>query len=290
MKLHIIYNEKVTQRTISVFEAVFPHQNKFIVMNKRGVRSFDTSPYHSEIVFVDASSKDGLLSAIGEVKEFQHIIFHFLNEFEAKALANINHPSIYWIEWGGDLYVNLLRPRGFTLYEDENLFFKITRPHIPVPVAKVLYSIKRRIVQRTIVKFVKKIKYFVPDSMPGEYDLLLSYYPELSHLKYRPFFYYPIDSIIKDKDLISKGNNIMVNHSASLSGNHSGVFKRLSDLDLGTKKIIVPVSYGNMKYAGYLEDFGKSLFGSNILLIKDFLELSKYNDLLCDCDVFIYGH
>ena len=140
MKLHIIYNEKVTQRTISVFEDVFPHQNKFIVMNKKGVSSFDTSLYHSEIVFVDGTSKEELRRAVGDASTYQHIILHFLNEFVAEALSIVNHPSIYWIEWGGDLYVNLLRPRGFTLYENETLFFKTTRPHIPVPIAKLLYN------------------------------------------------------------------------------------------------------------------------------------------------------
>ena len=290
MKLHIIYNEKVTQRTISVFEEVFPHQNKFIVMNKKGVSSFDTSMYHSNIVFVDGTSKEELRRAVGDASTYQHIILHFLNEFVAEALSKVNHPSIYWIEWGGDLYVNLLRPRGFTLYENETLFFKTTRPHIPVPIAKLLYNLKRKMVQRTIVRFVKKVKYFVPDSMPGEYELLLSYYPELSHLQYRSFFYYPIDSIIKDKDMISRGSNIMVNHSASVSGNHAGVFKRLSELELGEKRIIVPVSYGNKIYAGYLEELGTSLFGSKAIMVKDFMELSKYNDLLCDCNVFIYGH
>ncbi len=290
MKLHIIYNEKVTQRTISVFESVFPQQNKFIVMNKRGNSSFDTSQYHSEIVFVDAYSKYELLRAIGDTNKYQHIILHFLNDYLAKALAKINHPSIYWIEWGADLYVNLLRPRGFKLYEDETLFFKITRPNIPVPVAKLLYVFKRKLVQRTVVRFVKKVKYFVPDSMPGEYELLLSYYPELSHLRYKPFFYYPIDLIIPNKVLVSKGTNIMVNHCASVAGNHTGVFKRLAGLELGDKKIIVPISYGNKAYASYLENVGKTLLGTNIIMIKDFMELSKYNDLLCECNVFIYGH
>ena len=82
----------------------------------------------------------------------------------------------------------------------------------------------------------------------------------------------------------------MVNHSASVSGNHAGVFKRLSELELGTKKIIVPVSYGNKTYASYLEDLGASLFGPKAIMIKEFMELSKYNELLCDCNVFIYGH
>ena len=188
------------------------------------------------------------------------------------------------------MYVNLLRPRGFEIYEDEKLFFKITRPYLPAPIAKVLYNIKRISVERSLVKFIKKIKYFVPDSMPGEYELLLSYYPELSHLQYKPFFYYPIDMIIPNKDLVSRGNNIMVNHSASVSGNHTGVFKRLAELELGDKKIIVPVSYGSKPYAGYLEEVGTKLLGPNVTMIKDFMELSKYNDLLCECNVFIYGH
>ncbi len=290
MKLHIIYNEKVTQRTISVFEEVFPHQNRFIVMNKKGVTSFDTSSYHSDIVFIDAYSKKELLKAIGDTSVYQHIIFHFLNDYEAKTLAKLSHPSIFWIEWGGDLYVNLLRPRGFKLFEDESLFFKYTRPHIPVYLSKILYWVKRKKVQHIILKFVRNIKYFVPDSMPGEYNMLLSYYPELSHLQYKHFFYYPIDVIIPNKDLTSTGNSIMINHCASISGNHTGVLKKLSELQLDQRRIIIPASYGNQLYASYLEELGNTLFNNNLVMIKEFMPLSKYNDLLCDCNVFIYGH
>lgn len=289
MKLHIINNEKITQRTISVFEKVFPHDNKFIILDTVMDR-FDTSVYNSEIVFVGPRNKKGFWDAVGDLAVYQHVIIHFLSYEVINLFGNATHPSIFWIEWGADLYINLLHPRGYKLYENPDYAMKMLMPNLPLCVVKTLYQLRRRQYQRKYQNFVQKVKYFVPDSMPGEYELLLSYYPEFSHLIYRNFFYYPVDLIIKDRNLISKGSNIMINHCATLTGNHMELLNILSEFNLNHKKIVIPVSYGNSNHALNVEEYANYLFGNNAIICKNYLPLDKYNELLESCDVFIYGH
>jgi len=289
MKLHIINNEKITQRTISVFEKVFPFDNKFIVLDTVMDR-FDTSIYNSEIVFVSPKNKKEFWNAIGDITSYQHVIIHFLSYEVINLLGNVSHPSIFWVEWGADLYINMLHPRGFRLYEDPKYVMRVLMPKIPSSIVNFLYFLRRKKYQLRYKKFVYKVKYFVPDSMPGEYDLLLSYYPEYTQLVYRGFFYYPIDIIIPDKSLVSKGNNIMINHCATLTGNHLGVIEQLGKLNLKDKEIVIPVSYGNITHAQNVEREAKEKFGDRIKMIKDFMPLADYNRVLEGCDVFIYGH
>ena len=289
MKLHIINNEKITQRTISVFEKVFPGDNKFIVLDTV-IERFNTTCFNSEIVFVGPRDKKGFWKAVGDISSYQHVIIHFLSYEVINLFGKATHPSIYWIEWGADLYINMLQPRGFKLYEDPDYAMRKMMPQFPLAIVKILYGIRRKQYQLKYQDFVHRVKYFVPDSMPGEYNLLLSYYPEYTQLQYRNFFYYPVDIIIKDKTLLSKGNGIMINHCATLTGNHLDVINRLSRLNVNNKKIVIPVSYGNRAHAIEIEKKAFAIWKENLCVIKDFLPLSEYNKILESCDVFIYGH
>lgn len=288
MRLHIIYNEKITIRTIQIFEKVFPHDNKFVILNTSRDK-FDTSKYDSEISFVNSRDRRGFWNAIGNINQYQHVVIHFLSFELIKLLDGVTHPSIYWIEWGADLYISLLQPKGYKLFDDPDYVLR-QKCKYPLPISKLMYWCRRKQYQIAFVNFAKKVKYFVPDSMPGEYELLLSYYPKLSHLQYKNFFYYPIDMILPNKNLTSKGCNIMINHCASFTGNHLEILDKLSELDLHGKELVIPLSYGNQRHALHVEQDAIRKFGDKAHIIKDYLPLSEYNKILEDCDVFIYGH
>lgn len=288
MRLHIINNEKITIRTIQLFEKVFPQGNTFIVLETSRER-FDISVFHSKIVFVNGNDAASFWRAVGDINQYKHVVIHCLGYRVTQLLKNISHPSIYWIEWGADLYINLLQPKGYKLFDNPDYMLR-QKSILPLFITKLLYKARRKQYQIASRNFAKKVKYFVPDSMPGEYELLLSYYPELSHLQFKDFFYYPIDMILPDKNLTSKGRNIMINHCSSFTGNHFEVMDLLSTLDLAGRNIVIPVSYGDKKNAINIEKEATKLFGDRALIIKDYLPLEEYNKVLEDCDVFIFGH
>ena len=111
-------------------------------------------------------------------------------------------------------------------------------------------------------------------------------------MEYRDFFYYPIDDILGE-DLInttSIGRSVIIGNSSSPTGNHLSVISYLRNFSLGDKDIIVPLSYGNKSYAALVEQEGMYAFGENFKVVKNFLLLDDYNQLLLSANIFIYGN
>ena len=59
-------------------------------------------------------------------------------------------------------------------------------------------------------------------------------------------------------------------------------------MDLTGRKVIVPLSYGDVP--GYILQEGKKLLGDYFMPVVDFMPLDDYNRLLMSSDVFIYGN
>lgn len=287
LRLHIAQDEKVIDRCIDNFEEVFPNENKFLIILKKGRKPrFVTH----NVCFAEYGTSL-FWQFVGDVKDYKSIIIHFLSPVCVDFLNKINHDNIYWIEWGADLY-NLLQNRGYTVFADKNISWRMSHvrlPHFLYDFGKKIYG--KRLENKTI-KAVKKVKYFVPDSMYDEYEMIKQYYPEFNHLEYKDFFYYPIDEVL-GQSLINKhvlGNNIMVGNSASTSGNHLSVFDKLKALPINNCSIITPLSYGNKRYADYVKQKGEEIFGNHFMPIMDFLPLDKYNQLFLTSNIYIYGN
>lgn len=290
MRLHILPDEKIINRTIDLFEEVFPGENKYIILLS-GESMSGKYVQSNESVYFFKYDSEAFWSAVGDINIYESIIIHYLSIYAAKFINKIEHPKIYWIEWGGDLYNTFLEFKGYKLYEDEDLINKVNHENIPYRLFKIYKYIKRKKTLRILYPAVNKVKYFVPDSMYDEYPLFLKYYPEFSHLKYRSFFYYPIDEIL-GPDLINKTceeHSIIVGNSCSFTGNHLAVLHKLKDLNVDNK-IIVPLSYsGNAEYKELIVNYGNKAFGNSFISVTDYLPLNEYNKLLLSAGVFIYG-
>lgn len=292
MRLHILPDEKIINRCIESFEAVFPSENKFVVITEPN----ETPKHvvdHKNVFFYAYNTKE-FWSQIGNVEQYSAVIIHFLFGCHIDFVNKINHPTIYWIEWGADLYKSLLRPKGYKLYADDSIIWQTQSRYKNRWIFELHEFIAMKKLQKNTLRAAKKAKYFVPDSMYDEYPLLLQYYPELKHLEHRDFFYYPIDQILGEQlqNTYCKGNNIIVGNSASATNNHEYVFDRLKSVGVGQRNIIVPLSYGGngKKYADRIEKIGLELFGNGFKSIRDYMPLNDYNELLLSANVFVYGN
>lgn len=289
MILHLSLDEKVIDRCIESFEQVFPGQNRYIVLVKteNGPRYVKSD----KPIFTEYGTRD-FWEAVGAISQYDSIILHTLNLNFAKFIKKVKHKKVYWIEWGADLFVKLLEPRGYKLFYEEDTDWRFSHIRVPKIIYRCIKNIYSKYYINQVIPALKRIRYFVPDSMPDEYSLLLSYYPELKHLQYRNFFYYPIDEVVQANMMHCQelGKNIIVGNSSSVSGNHKEAFEFLSKINIGDSKVIVPLSYGNMKYADYVKETGYKLLGERFMPITDYLPLDEYNQLLSSAHVFIYPH
>lgn len=289
MRLHLAQNEKIISRCIDNFEEVFPGDNKWIIMPNSSHRDFIGE--RGGVVKCEYGS-EVFNRTVGDVSKYDKIIIHFLTSDSAKFVCSIEHPSVYWIEWGADLYNELLYLKGFPLYENEYKLRRFSRFGWLGPLYPVIQKRRKKKRQKLFLEAAKKMKYFVPDSMYDEYPMLLNYYPELKHLEYKEFFYYPINEVLGAGylDRYTKANNIILGNSASLTGNHYEVLDILSKIDLHDRKIIIPLSYGSDAYANDVETFGRTRLGGSLCTLREYMPLDKYNEILESANVFIYNN
>lgn len=287
MKLHLVNDEKIINRTIDVFEEVFPGENLFVVTNK-------TSSFKWVRKGINILSRTEFAKRREDFK-FTEVYIHLLNRRKIEIVdeLSLKGVSVYWIIWGVDLYYMLLAPKGFRMFDLSNFYYKNRRRGF-----KRLWNFirewqEKRNAERTIRFIKKKVDYIVTDTTENDYQYLLQYYPELKDKPWKDFFYYPLDVILGPELIQSTvtGTDIMIGNSASATNNHEYVINILSKLDIGDRRVVVPLSYsGKKKYINSVNQAGKRLLGDNFVPLLEFMPLIEYNKLQASINVVLFGN
>lgn len=286
MNLHFMLDEKVVTRAIQNFELAMPGQNKYVIV----VPTDDYAPQHVKIqndnVYFAKYNSKKFKDAVGDVSQYKNIIIHLLTNSMVDFVLHHKHPAYTWMVWGGDLYNDLLQYVGFPIYYDKWAIRKARGKNILLyKLVSPLIFIYHKYRVRWRIRAIKNMSYVCGD----KYDIkkLKYYIPQLSHLRFKHVIaYYQVEQILAET--FCKGNNIVVGNSAYAAGNHVEVFRELAKLDIGNRKVIVPLSYGDV--ADYIIEEGRKILGDNFYPVTDFLPLKEYNELLLSANTFIYGN
>jgi len=87
-----------------------------------------------------------------------------------------------------------------------------------------------------------------------------------------------------------EGPDLLVGNSATPTNNHLELFDALQALDLGARRIVAPLSYGDTEYGDAIERIGTQRFGARFVAIRDYMPLESYNQLLADCGFVLMNH
>lgn len=198
--------------------------------------------------------------------------------------------KVVWFAWGYDLYTTLAyRP----FIEIPNLYGRITSEVIKGDsnaVKGFLQKSKRIIFDYWIKKSVSRVDYF-SGIIPEEYD----------RMKLLPFFHaakvvFNYEVLPSEDDNVSncaiaKNRNILIGNSADMTNNHLDIFEILKKLNLGNRKIFVPLSYsGTEKYRELVKKKGREYWGENFIPIENFVPYKEYSQMLLSCSIRIFGH
>lgn len=195
--------------------------------------------------------------------------------------------KIHWIGWGYDYY-NRFVNKGYKLYGPHTA--QLISRILTKTTSTALQKFKRKLGDLFFIYAIRRIDYFSP-VLPEDFDLFKQYFPK-TKMVYMPWNYGITElksHVIPNTDL-PLGPNILVGNSASYTNNHIEVFETLKHIDLGKRKIIVPLSYGDPVYRDYIIEIGKNLFHDSFVPLVDFMPTEDYHEILQSCSIAIMNH
>lgn len=286
-RLHFFQNEKVVNDAISFFEEVFPNENLYVVLSKDG-----TAPLvkkQKNVLFLSYQSPI-LKWLLNNCDNFHEIICHSLWTKLDQLICKLHHSNITWVIWGADLFEGLLYQRGYKLYFNEDVLYKIRAQRLPVPLYKFLVKIRDTIHYHYRLRALRRVNNICVTASK-DFELLNKYIPLKKVYTKKELFYYPIEKML-DNHILNKsvsGFDIWVNNAAGYNGNHLEIFNRISEFK--RKELVhVPLSYGITKYADYIESAGKSFLGDYFDPMMTFIPKENYYNKFLSCNSFIMGH
>jgi len=291
MNIHILHDDKFTNGAIQQFEQFYPEQNLYIVLLYDKPDLIYTSPNDKliRLHIRDRKLTQKLNNLIKQNPVVKNLFVHYLDSFKAAIAVRLikkNRLNFYWIFYGGDLYDFLIRHLQYDIYDDKQYLQKT--PMLSEFVKKVKYLIWFGMTpKKVLLSAFQEVDFFC---FWNEYDFELFKRKLKTKAKKKNFIYYNALGN-PSLPLVEKKNSIVINHSASVSGNHFSILKSLKNLKVDSTKfnIILPLSYGNKSYADQVVSFAKTIMGNSVMPLMDFLPINEYQNILSEVKIAIFG-
>lgn len=231
------------------------------------------------------------------IHNFLYMPLHYMD----KLPKNI---KVFWFAWGFDIYntpkcnpyikLNLLHPKSQVALK--NLY---ARKRYPLH-KRCKWAIKRLLLnivdfkhqyhnddRHVYVNAVKRVDYF-SGVFPLEYDLMVGK-PGFKAKRVEFGLRNPKDWTQCPTHLPDIGENILVGNSADINNNHLDIIDYLKKIDLGNRKLIVPLSYGGSReYATIVKDAYEVAFGDRVKILMDYMPREDYFKLLSSVGYAIF--
>lgn len=238
-------------------------------------------------------SKSENFDFVANTNYFHIIAIHYLNRNCAQVLnKNQFNIPVIWFFWGGDGFLLGKFSNSFLFPRTKLLFLKqsfkegfglgiktLLKFIIPTLADKFQYN-------REVIRSFDKINLVVP-VMPGDYQLMKQKY-DLKAPMYHLNYVNPVLDLSQPK--LNTGFNILLGNSASYSNNHLEIIELLSKMDLGNRKVIIPLSYGDKNYGKYIYNYAKRKLGDKVICLLDFVPIEEYFKILESCSIVIMNH
>lgn len=282
--LHLITDHQVIERTLGVYEEVFPGCNEVLVFSVDGNFKRLKNDYKGKIV------NYGNMKEIVKHYNFSditHVIAHYMSMDKIDFIKMLP-PNIHvcWEVYGYDLYHQFLEPIGYNFFYINPL--KYERHGFLRKNFKTLFNLLATLKgykHRFTFQKNKQFKYITNriDSIQFCCGYDAEYIKELSHRDIQSYeiFNYSLNEVLGDLrgTDFSKGEDILVGNSASFSNNHLYALDFLKTIEISPiTKIIIPLSYGGTKeYADDVEGAYKNYYSGQVETLRSYIPLHDYN-------------
>lgn len=233
---------------------------------------------------------------LADISDCDVLLVHFLTAVAAKFIRKVpRRIKIVWSGWGGDYYHFLPGGEKALLGQMTRDLFKKMNFNLmlknPINIARVLLRLLRRkaTLEARYLSAIKRVDFF-SSPLPEDFLLLKEALGGDFSAEYLQLNYGDVDHTFFTSSERWDCRNILVGNSASLTNNHLEIFKILASVELGDRKVIVPLSYGDNEYRKHILKNGLEVLGDNFWPIIDFMPLYEYKKIMASCSVVVMNH
>lgn len=292
--LHLIHDNKFFDFVNAVFSGLPGVQNRFIAFAP------GTAPT-AHVESIDLWRRVGWLyfisrSAQKDIAWCDCLVVHFVESYGAlyilRAPARV---TAVWSGWGGDYMAllpdterALLSPETAALLED--IRREACQQSLSAVIRRLADRARRIFIDRPLRSAaIARADYFSAP-LREDYDLLQETLGPRFRARYAQLNYGSIERSFGVGPAGLTGEDILLGNSATATNNHIEMLRLLSRCDLGDRKVVVPLSYGDPDYRDAVVRRGKQLLGVRFEPLLAFMPLAEYNAQLARCSVAIMNH
>ena len=283
--LHLGFNGNLQQDSFKVFERYYPNQN---IMIATPPRSGDVAKINLPgqafrwLDYGDSHTYPEIL-ALCEDKKVDRILLHSVFKRNINLAAYLKSHlkcRVYWLFWGFELYNALGEDLGVPFVDEKFNPFKIRTYYYPNRFKHYLRHLRYGITCSDILKRAKGVVDYFCFWNEYDYRLYVKYFGD--EIKYKYFGYVCRNRDSKEEqtfDFPEKSRVILLNHQASVTGNHFTLMKKVKELDYFNIINKPQVALFGQKRQEAAGNIGRLLIvGTKVFLREDNPMLSYYRD------------
>ncbi len=287
--LHVIPDSVFTETAVRQFEAAAPGESKYFCVGGTGKFKYSGANLLGRITHND------LLREV-QGAEYRSIVIHQMTYTSRKLLQKIpQSKKVAWIGWGFDYYDCLLHkeyPRGLLLEKTKEATANPCHTRIDNSSSTNVF---KKVISRTglyrmyLNSMLKRVDIFSP-VLDVEYETIRRH-NRWFNPEYQEWNYGDLGSLVPGGPLKIDGNDILFGNSSTPSNNHlDGIEILMNFFHLEGKKIVCPLSYGDVSYAKRVCSEAERLFHEQFEPLLDFMPLPEYNLSTAKCQYVFMFH
>jgi dTDP-N-acetylfucosamine:lipid II N-acetylfucosaminyltransferase len=291
MNLHVSHDNIFIDYIISATESLHQTEdNRFCIY----LTGNDTKPKLVKSNHVEYSnvSNDSFFKLLGNLEKYERVFIHWMHGFSDEvALSLPTNKKLIWCFWGGDGLESESLLKWVYQKKSYQLFRKLERKKVQFNYKFFReYYYHYKMAQLKIANHkqaMQKVNYMA-HYLKSDYEIVKKV--SNSAMVFIPFFYAPYEKIVKMDADFNQGENILLGNSDTITNNHLEAIDLLSQVKLGSRKVICPLSYEKGEYAKIIHEYGTNKLATKFKSLIDFMPLAEYNTILASVGYAIMNH
>lgn len=292
--LHLMMDHNFVETPRNQFERYYPGENKYVIHTTNIPATAKKHPGDFEILNLRLPESQKRIIDMARAEGVERILLHGLNRCQTEIVTALRQNpgvKVYWIFWGYDMYETLAYEKGYKLIDEPFNPLRHDSYQKPYPILKWARKLRGTYYPDGYKRLMTMVDYFCFWNK-FDYELLRRNFD--LPIKYKMYAYGASErgdqNIFRHEPRERETKCVMINHQASIFGNHTTIFKRLSEIDKDNELVkIAPISYGLPVQQQRIKREGEKYFGDKFKPVTEYLPRDKYFELIDNADVAIFG-